>query len=253
MEHELQALEQNNTWVVTDLPLGKEVIACKYVYKIKHRSDGSIERNKARFVAKGFTQQAGIDYHETFSLVAKIVTVRYLLSIAAIKGWHLHQFDVNNAFLHGDLQEDIYLHKPPGYTKGGPTQVCKLLKSLYGLKQASRQWYAKFSASLLEFGFSQSRSDYSLFTLISANSFTALLVYVDDIVVASDSLDSIAVIKNFLDRKFKIKDLGSLKYFLGIEVARSPQEIHISQRKYTLDILADSGTLGSKPLKVPMD
>ena len=138
MEAELTALELNNTWVISDLPPGKIPIDCKYVYKVKCNSDGTVERLKARLVAKGYTQQEGIDYHETFSPVAKMVTVRSLLSIAAVRGWQLHQFDVNNAFLHGDLEEEIYMQQPPGYNKRRPDQVCKLQKSLYGLKQASR-------------------------------------------------------------------------------------------------------------------
>lgn len=140
MNLELAALEANNTWQVNHLPPGKVSIDCKYIYKIKYHLDGSVERLKACLVAKGYTQLEWVNYQETFSLVVKIVTVRYLLAIASVKGWHLHHFDLNNAFLHGDLHEDIYMTKPPSYTKGSPTQVCILLKSLYGLKQASRQW-----------------------------------------------------------------------------------------------------------------
>lgn len=184
MENKLAALEANHTWELTDLPPGKVPISCKYVYKIKYNSDGSVEMLKARLVAKGYTQLEGVDYQETFSPVAKLVTVRCLLAIASIKGWHLHQFDVNNAFLHGDLHEDIYMHKPLGYNKGFPHQVCKLLKNLYGLKQASRQWYYKLSNALIESGFSQSKADYSLFTRDTNGIFVALLVYVDDILVA---------------------------------------------------------------------
>ena len=124
MSDELLALEQNNNWIVTDLPLGKSAIDCKNVYKTKFHVDATIERLKARLFAKGFTQKAGIDY-------TKLVTVRVLLSIAAIKGWCLLQFDVNNAFLHGDLKEEIFMRKPPSYSVGGTNQVCKLLKSLY--------------------------------------------------------------------------------------------------------------------------
>jgi hypothetical protein len=212
-----------------------------------------VERLKARLVAKGYTQQEGIDYHETFSPVAKMVIVRCLLSVAAVRGWHLHQFDVNNAFLHGDLEEEIYMRKPPGYNKGTAGQVCKLLKSLYGLKQASRQWYAKLTSCLIDFGFTQSKADYSLFTMSTSTSFTALLVYVDDIILASSSMTNIVAVKDCLHDKFKIKDLGLLRFFLGIEVARSPTGIHICQRKYALDILADSGILGCKPVKIPME
>jgi len=188
MDTELAALEVNQTWQLTDLPPGKVPIDCKYVYKIKYHSDGSVERLKARLVARGFTQLEGLDYQETFSPVAKLVTVRCLLATASVKGWHLHQFDVNNAFLHGDLHEDIYMNKPPSYPKGSPTQVCKLLKSLYGLKQASRQWYSKFSNVLFVAGFSQSKADYSLFTRDINGTFVVILVYVDDILVASSDI-----------------------------------------------------------------
>ncbi|XP_061943828.1 uncharacterized protein LOC133668098 [Populus nigra] len=211
MVQELQALEENQTWILTDLPPGKDTVDCKYVYKIKRNSDGSIERLKARLVAKGCTQQEGIDYHETFSPVAKTVTVRCLLSVAAVRGWHLHQFD------------------------------------------ASRQWNAKLTSCLLDFGFSQSKADYSLFTMSTSTSFTALLVYVDDIILASSSMDNITIVKDCLHDRFKIKDLGALRFFLGIEVARSPTGIHICQQKYALDILADSGILGCKPVKISME
>lgn len=253
MNSEIDALELNGTWELTDLPPGKMAVGCKWVSKLKHNSDGSVERHKARLVAKGYTQKEGIDYNETFSPVAKLVTVRCLLAVSAVKNWHLKQFDVSNAFLHGVLNEEVYMRKPPGYTKGTPNQVCRLLKSIYGLKQASRQWYSIFSAALIEFGFTQSKADYSLFTMTTDHSFTALLVYVDDIVIAGSSLPQIETIQKFLSNRFRIKALGDLRYFLGLEVARSSKGIVISQRKYTLDMLADVGLLGAKPVKLPMD
>jgi hypothetical protein len=253
MSDELLALEQNNTWIVIDLPPGQSTIDCKYVYKTKFHADGTIERLTARLVAKGFTQKVGIDYTKTFSHVAKLVTARVLLSIATIKGWCLLQFDVNNAFLHGDLKEEIYTRMPPGYSVGGTNQVYKLLKSLYGLKQASCQWYSKFSLSLIAFGFTQFKADYSLFTKVDNSSFTALLVYVDDIIVTGNCSSSLESLKSFLHNQFKIKDLGCLSYFLDLKVARSSKGIHLCQRKYALDILADSGTLASKPLKLPFE
>ncbi|KAF5448203.1 hypothetical protein F2P56_028759 [Juglans regia] len=142
---------------------------------------------------------------------------------------------------------------PPGFAKPNDTRVCKLNKSLYGLKQASRQWFFKFSTTLIAYGFVQSKSDYSLFTMISGSSFMALLVYVDDIVIASNDSSSVSALKSFLDSKFKLKDLGNLKYFLGLEVARSSTGISVCQRKYALELLSDSGLLAAKPAQSPMD
>ena len=164
MDKEIKALEVNNTWTLAPLPPGKTAIGCKWVYRIKYFPNGSIERYKARLVAKGFTQKLGLDYSETFSPVAKFVSIRIVLSLATVKGWFLHQMDVNNAFLHGDLVEDVYMSFPPGFHSKGEGLVCKLNKSLYGLKQASRQWFEKFSTTILQIGFVQSKSNYSMFT-----------------------------------------------------------------------------------------
>lgn len=142
MNKEIQAVEANQTWLVTLLPPGKVPVGCKWIYKVKYHANGSIERYKAKLVAKGYTQTEGEDFHDTYSPVAKMSTVRTLLAIAAIKNWHLHQLDVNNAFLHGYLPEDVYMTLPLGYnSQGDSTLVCKLQKSLYGLKHASRQWF----------------------------------------------------------------------------------------------------------------
>ncbi|RVW77586.1 Retrovirus-related Pol polyprotein from transposon RE1 [Vitis vinifera] len=253
MQSELAALEANHTWSLTSLPPGKKPIGCRWVYKIKRHSDGTIERFKARLVAKGYTQLEGIDYHDTFSPTAKMITVRCLLALAAAQNWSLHQLDVNNAFLHGDLHEEIYMSPPPGLRRQGENLVCHLHKSLYGLKQASRQWFAKFSTAIQAAGFVQSKADYSLFTCRKGKSFTALLIYVDDILITGNDVNAIVALKQFLHSHFRIKDLGDLKYFLGIEVSRSKKGISISQRKYTLEILKDGGFLGAKPVNFPME
>ncbi|RVW99485.1 Retrovirus-related Pol polyprotein from transposon RE1 [Vitis vinifera] len=196
MQSELAALEANHTWSLTSLPPGKKPIGCRWVYKIKLHSDGTIERFKARLVAKGYTQ------------------------LKAAQNWSLHQLDVNNVFLHGDLHEEIYMSPPPAI-------------------QAA--------------GFVQSKADYSLFTCRKGKSFTALLIYVDDILITGNDANAIVALKQFLHSHFRIKDLGDLKYFLGIEVSRSKKGISISQRKYTLEILKDGGFLGAKPVNFPME
>ncbi|CAM8895465.1 unnamed protein product [Rhodiola kirilowii] len=255
MNKEIQALEHNNTWSIAALPPHAHAIDCKWIFRIKYNSDGTIERYKARVVAKGYTQVEGIDYHDTFAPVAKMTTVRCLLAIAATKQWPVFQLDVDNAFLHGDLQEEVYMLTPPGFYSAEKQQglVCKLHKSIYGLKQASRQWFSRFSDSLLAFGFQQSLEDYSLFTLKKDNHFIILLVYVDDVVLTGTSPSLINQIKEFIHAKFRIKDLGHLKYFLGIEVARSKEGIFINQRKYALDILAEHSFTDSKPVQTPLE
>jgi hypothetical protein len=202
MQAKISALKANKTWVVTDLPTNKKAIGCKWVYKVKQKSNGSIERYKVRLVAKGYTQCEGLDYHETFSPVAKMTIVRYFLALAAANIWFLHQLDVNNAFLHGELDEKVYMTMPLGFGTKGEKKACRLTKSLYGLKHASRQWFSKFSATLVELGFIQSKDDYSLFTRLKGSSYMALLVYVDDVAIASNDSKAIYDFMVLLNDKF---------------------------------------------------
>ncbi|CAH9106113.1 unnamed protein product [Cuscuta epithymum] len=252
MQREIDALERTGTWQIQDLPPGKKPIFCKWVYKIKYRSDGSIDRYKARLVVCGNRQIQGIDYDETFAPVAKMVTVRTLLAIAASRDWEIHQMDVDNAFLHGDLKEEVYMYLPPGYTSSRTGQVCKLLRSLYGLRQAPRCWFSKLTAALITYGFSQSHADYSLFTLHRGGHLLCILVYVDDLLITGTCPDMISSFKKYLAEIFPVKDLGLVKFFLGLEVARGPRGIFVCQRKYVLDILDETGLMGAKPADFPM-
>lgn len=253
MQKEISALEDNGTWVMQELPAGKKALGCRWVYKIKHNSDGTVERLKARLVVYGNHQVEGIDYTETFAPVAKMVTVRLFLAVAAAKDWELHQMDVHNAFLHGDLDENIYMKPPPGFHTSTPGMVCRLRKSLYGLRQAPRCWFAKLAGSLKRYGFQQSYSDYSLFTMIRGDIHLTVLVYVDDLLISGNCSTAISAFKSYLSDEFHMKDLGVLKYFLGIEVARAPEGIFLCQRKYTLDIIEDTGLLKARPASFPME
>lgn len=220
MDEEIGAFERTHTWSVCSLPQGKKPVGCKWIYTVKLKADGSLERYKARLVAKGYTQKEGLDYVETFSPVARMATVKFLLSVAAPRKWFLDQLDVSNAFLSGDLQEEIYMVLPPGYfPKQGESfpenAVCKLHKSIYGLKQASRQWFLKFSQSLLSLGFKSSYGDDTLFTRKSENVCMAALVYVDDIIIASTCSAATSSLIASLKESFKLRELGPLKYFFG--------------------------------------
>ncbi|KAJ9556664.1 hypothetical protein OSB04_011278 [Centaurea solstitialis] len=253
MKKEIQALELNDTWTLESLPEGKRAIDSKWVYKIKYKPNGDTERYKARLVARGFTQIEGEDFHDTFAPVAKLVTVRTLLAVATKNNWLIHQLDVNNAFLHGDLHEEVYMKIPQGFSKEDETRVCRLRKSLYGLKQASRNWYQKFTTALLGLGFYLSKSDHSLFIYQKDDTFIASLIYVDDVIIVGNNSEKIQEVKKSLHDKFSIKDLGELKYFIGIEVAKTSSGLVLSQRKYALDILEDCGMEGCRPSPFPIE
>ena len=258
VNEELVAMDLNRTWSIVSLPPGKNAVGCKWVFTIKFRAGGTVERYKARLVAKGYTQQEGVDYNETFSPVIKLTSVKLMLDLAASKGWKLLQMDVSNAFLHSTLDEEIYMSLPQGYTPGPsevlpPNPVCRLHKSLYGLKQASRQWNRTFSKVLITVGYVQSESDTSLFVKTTPTAFIAVLVYVDDIAIASNNDPELVALKLALATAFKIKDLGTMRFFLGLEIARSSSGISVCQRKYALDLLENAGLLACKPASVPMD
>ncbi|RVW95790.1 Retrovirus-related Pol polyprotein from transposon RE2 [Vitis vinifera] len=255
MVDEMAALHSNGTWDLVVLPSGKSTVGCRWVYAVKVGPDGQVDRLKARLVAKGYTQVYGSDYGDTFSPVAKIASVRLLLSMAAMCSWPLYQLDIKNVFLHGDLAEEVYMEQPPGFVAQGESGlVCRLRRSLYGLKQSPRAWFSRFSSVVQEFGMLRSTADHSVFYHHnSLGQCIYLVVYVDDIVITGSDQDGIQKLKQHLFTHFQTKDLGKLKYFLGIEIAQSSSGVVLSQRKYALDILEETGMLDCKPVDTPMD
>ena len=253
MRVEMDALEKYKTWEYVELPKEKKPVGCRWVFTVKYKVDGSLERYKAGLVGKGYAQTYRIDYLETFAPVAKMNTVRILLSLAANREWSMHQYDVKNAFLHGDLDEEIYMEVPPSFELLNK-KVCKLKKAFYGLKQSPRAWFSRFSKVMKVLVYKQRQRDHTLFVRHSnSGGVTVLLVYVDDKIVIGDDLKGREDLRKCLVKEFEIKELGRLKYFLGIEVAHSKHGIFISQQKYVVDLLAEMGKLGCKSVETTIE
>nr|KAJ0204246.1 hypothetical protein LSAT_V11C500273960 [Lactuca sativa] len=252
MDSEFNALIQNNTWEL--VPASNHTpIGCKWVFRIKRNPDGSISKYKARLVAKGFLQQYGKDYFDTFSPVTKPVTIRTVLSIALSNNWPLRQLDVNNAFLHGTLHEEVFMTQPPGYTDPQyPTHICKLKKSIYGLKQAPRAWYIELTTFLIRFGFKKSLADLSLFIYQDKSITFYFMVYVDDIVLTDNHSHFLDHFITSLSAKFSLKDLGALHHFLGVEVIPTPTGLFLSQHRHIQDILTQFHMEGAKEVSTPL-
>jgi hypothetical protein len=253
MNEEFQALLKNKTWHLVQPRAGLNVIDCKWIFKLKHKADGSIDRYKARLVAKGFKHQYVVDYDDTFSPVVKPTTIQLLLSLAVSRGWSLRQIDIQNAFLHGHLNEDVYMKQPPGFIDSDrPNYLCKLDKSLYGLKQAPRAWFSHLSGTLLQLGFHASKADVSLFIFNKGGIQMYILIYVDDIIIVSSSSSATDRLLALLQAEFAVKDLGSLSYFLGIEVHHTPTGLLLTQRKYIQDILKRTNMASCSSVPTPM-
>ncbi|XP_010501854.1 PREDICTED: uncharacterized protein LOC104779171 [Camelina sativa] len=253
MSKEVDALEVNKTGDLVDLPPNKVAIGGQWIYKTKYNSDGTVERYKARLVGLGNNQIEGEDYKETFALVVHMTTVRTLLRLVAAKNWEVYQMDVHNAFLHGDLDEEVYIKLPPRFRHSHPGKVWRLHKSLYGLEQAPRCWFKKLSDSLLRFGFFQSYEDYSLFSYTRNKIEICVLIYVDDPMICGNDGYMLKKFKDYLSRCFSMKDLGKLKYFLGLQVSCGSDGFFLTQCKYALDIVADSGDLASRLVFTPLE
>jgi histone deacetylase 1/2 len=254
IEDEYHVLLGNGTWTLVPRPPGVHIITGKWLWKNKLNPDGSLERCKARWVVRGNTQRASVDFHQTFSPVVKPATIRTVLHLAASRAWPVHQLDVKNAFLHGDLAERVYCRQPTRFIDTEhPDHVCLLVKSLYGLKQAPRAWFDRLRTYLLQLGFRATGSDASLFVFNSGGETAYLLVYVDDIILTASTPALLRRIVDQLSNEFAIKDLGALKFFLGVQVTRDAGGFFLTQSQYAEDVLERAGMMNCKPASTPAD
>jgi hypothetical protein len=218
MMEEHQSIMKNEVLEIIPRPKEKTVVTSKWVYKIKHAADGSMDKYKARFVARGFSQKEGEDNDKTFSLVARYTSIRAIISLPASMGWNLHQMDVKIAFLNGDIEEEVYIEQPQGFeVHSRETHVCRLKKALYGLKQALKSWYAKMDSYLMRLGFYKSHADPNLYYKVMDNAPVILLLYVDDLFITGEE-SLIIQCKKELSFEFDMKDIGLMHYYLGLEV-----------------------------------
>lgn len=254
MESELQALKDHHTWTLVDLPKEKKAIGLKWVYKVKVSMDGKIQKYKARIVAKGYAQEYGVDYEETFSPVARFETIRVILSLAAQKGWKISQFDVKSAFLNGPLQEEVFVMQPPGFErKGEEEKVYKLHKALYGLKQAPRAWYERIDSYLQKHGYQRTTSEPTVYVRkVTDDELIIVCLYVDDIIYTSSSNELLDEFKRKMIKEFDMSDLGDLHYFLGLEIQQGHNGIFVSQKKYATDLVKRFGMWKCKSVSTPM-
>ena len=254
VHNEMDSILSNGTWELSERPYGCKPVGCKWVFKKKLRPDGTIEKYKARLVAKGYTQKEGEDYFDTYSPVARLTTIRVLLSLAASYGLIVHQMDVKTAFLNGELEEEIYMEQPDGFVvKGEERKVCKLLKSLYGLKQAPKQWHEKFDRTLTSAGFVINEADRCVYYRHGGSEDVILCLYVDDILIFGTSINVINEVKSFLSKCFDMKDLGEADVILNIKLNKDESGITLSQSHYVEKILSRFGFMDSKPSPTPYD
>ena len=256
MNTEMESLKENDVWDLVEPPVGQKIIGCKWVYKIKTGEDGSVQRYKARLVAQGFTQKYGTDFDETFCPVVRQESLRLLMALSVQHGLTLHQIDVTTAFLNGKLDKKVYMHQPNGYVcKGKEKYVCKLTKSIYGLKQSPRCWNLTLDTYLKKLKFVQTASDPCIYYRKTGGDIMYIGVYVDDIILAGKTVKQLEEIKRDLSQEFDIKDLGKLGYFLGMKVVQSEesQSIWIGQPAYAENLLRKHGMQDSKPTGTPID
>ena len=264
---EINALIENSTWELVELPAGRRAIGSCWVFLVKRQANGEIERYKARLVARGDNQRPGVDYDQVFAPTARLAALWSILALAALAGEHIESIDISNAYLNGELENlngelekehDVYMRQLEGFQRHGPNGeqwVCRLIKGLYGLKQSGRLWYHKLAETLEAMGFTQIRSDPSIYVWITDGIRVILPVFVDDITLVSKDAGEISKVKNALRKTFKIKDLGPSSYLLGIKIDydRENRIMKLSQRQYIIDMLNHFRLSECNPVTTPMD
>ncbi|KAJ7954712.1 Retrovirus-related Pol polyprotein from transposon TNT 1-94 [Quillaja saponaria] len=235
----LQQLQKNHTGELTDLPRGHKTIGVKWVYKTKMKENGEVDKYEARLVAKGYKQEFGVDFKEVVAPVARLDTIRLVVALAAQNSWSIFQLDVKSTFLHGELEEQVFIDQPPGYVKlGSEHKVYKLKKALYGLKQAPQAWYSRIDKYFLEESFEKCPYEHTLFVKNEDGGKMLLVcLYVDDLIFTGNDVVMFEKFKKSMMVEFEMSDLGMMHYFLGIEVVQSSAGIFISQKKYIRDVL----------------
>ena len=240
MKFEMDSMYSNNVWTLVDPPEGIVPVGCKWLYKRKLGADGEVTTFKARLVAKGYTQRPGIDFEETFSPVAMPKSIRIMLAIAAYYDYEIWHMDVKTAFLNGDIDKEIYMEQPQGFISNRSEQkVCKLQRSIYGLKQASRSWNIRFDETVKSFGFIKNVYESCVYKKASGSSIQFIVLYVDDILLIGNKKAMLECTKAWLSSQFSMKDLGEASYVLGIRIYRdrSKRMLGLSQSMYIDKIL----------------
>ena len=255
-DSEYQSLMENETWKLVKLPTGRKPVGCKWIFKTKCTSDDKVECYKARLVAKGYTQKPGEDYDETYLPVVRYSSICALLAFAVQNSMIVHQMDVVTAFLNGTLDEEIYMEQPPGYIKKGEEHlVCKLKRSLYGLKQSSRCWNTVFKQYMESINFYPCAADPCIFVTGEGSDLTIVALYVDDLIVITKTPETMKKIKENLAARFKMKDLGKLHYCLGISIQHDEERgsLWMDQRQYIQSLLKRYRLSQAKSATTPAD
>ncbi|WJZ95257.1 hypothetical protein VitviT2T_014041 [Vitis vinifera] len=254
IKSEIDSILQNHTWELLDLPPGCKPLSSKWIFKRKMKVDGSIDKYKARLVIKGYRQTEGLDYFDTYSPVTRINSIRMVLAIAALRNLEIHQMDVKTAFLNGDLDEEIYMEQPEGFSAPGQEKkVCKLVKSLYGLKQAPKQWHEKFGNVMLSHGFKINECDKCVYVKDTEHGYVIVCLYVDDMLIVGSDDKMITSTKNMLNSRFDMKDMGLADVILGIKIKRTSYELILSQSHYVDKILGKFDKDNSGVARTPVD